>query len=295
MNPDKNSAPVRLRRMRAKGAVPLAGPVVLRNDRQLFESIAGLIERAKRKVASTINEEMVALYWTIGKTIKEEIIKSDRAEYGKQIVNAVSSQLTQRYGKGFSNQNLWHMIKFCEKYPILSAVRREFEKLGWTHIKAVIYIEDELKRKFYTALCQKEHWSTRVLRERIDSMLYERTALSKLPEKTIEKQLQELKEEDKMTPDLVFRDPYVLDFLQLADTYSEKDPENAILNSLEKFILELGADFYFREHIELLFLQEDRIKVADYLTKLPSKEIFAEKLHKAVENAQLRLEENKEK
>ena len=343
---------------------------IIEKNKHLFESISGLIDQAKRKIASTINEEMVVLYWNIGKTVKEEIIKSDRAEYGKQIVHAVSGELTQRYGKGFSTQSLWHMVKFYETCPILSALRREFERLGWTHIKTIIYIEDELKRKFYSTLCQKEHWSTRILQERINSMLYERTALSKLPEKTIEKQLQELKEEDKMTPELVFRDPYVLDFLQLADTYSEKDLENAILNSLEKFILELGGDFYFvarqkritidhedyymdllfynrklkcfvvidlklgrfraenkgqmelylrylekyevaddenppigiilctekgKEHIELMFLPEDRIKVSDYLTKLPSKEVFAEKLHKAVETAQLKIEEDKGK
>ncbi|MDA3793081.1 MAG: PDDEXK nuclease domain-containing protein [Elusimicrobia bacterium] len=340
------------------------------NNKHIFKTISGLIARTKRKVAGTINEEMVVLYWNIGKIVKEQIIKFDRAEYGKQIVNSLSSQLTHGYGRGFSTQNLWHMVKFYEVCPILSALRREFERLSWTHIKTIIYIEDELKRKFYTTLCQKDHWSTRTLQERINSMFYERTALSKLPEKTIEKQLQELKSKDKMTPELVFRDPYVLDFLGLADTYSEKDLEKAILHSLEKFILELGGDFSFvarqkritidnedyymdllfynrklkcflvidlkldkfraenkgqmelylkylekhemaddenppigiilctekgKEHIELLFLPQDRIKVADYLTKLPSKEVFAERLHKAVQTAQVKLAGDKEK
>ncbi|MGQ9608760.1 MAG: PDDEXK nuclease domain-containing protein [bacterium] len=201
-------------------------------------------------------------------------------------------------------------------------------------------------------------------------MLYERTTLSKLPEKTIEMQLKDLKENDKMTPELVFRDPYVLDFLELADTYSEKDLERAILNALEKFILELGKDFYFvarqkritldnidyymdlvfyhrklrcfividlkldkfraeykgqmelylrylekyemdkdenppvglifctekgKEQVELLFTPKDKIKVSEYLTKLPPKELFAEKLHKAISTAQLLLKENMEK
>jgi len=331
---------------------------------QVFDKIAVLIEHARQKVATTINQEMVILYWNIGKTIKEEIIKADRAEYGKQIVNALSSQLTQKYGKGFAEQSLWHMVKFYETYPILSAVRRELQGLSWTHIKSIIYLNDDLKRKFYATLCKKEHWSTRTLDERIGTMLYERTALSKLPEKTIETQLKELKEKDKMTPELVFRDPYVLDFLELSDTYSEKDLERAILNALEKFILELGRDFYFvarqkritldnidyymdlvfyhrklrcfvvidlkldkfraeykgqmelylgyiekyemeqdenppvgvilctekgKEQIELLFLPKDRIKVSEYLTKLPPKELFAEKLHKALQTAQIEL------
>ncbi len=331
----------------------------------LFDKISVLIEQARKKVAVTINQEMVMLYWNIGKTIKEEIIKSKRAEYGEQIVQSLTGELTQRYGKGFSSQNLWYMVQLYEAYPILHALRGEFKGLGWTHIRTLLPIKDDLKRRFYSTLCQKECWSTRTLQDRINSMLYERTALSKLPEKTIEKQLKELREEDKITPELVFRDPYVLDFLELSDTYSEKDLEKAILNALEKFIIELGKDFYFvarqkritidnedyyidllfyqrrlkcfvvidlklgkfkaeykgqmelylryiekyemlagenppvglilcaekgKEHIELLFLPEDRIKVAGYLTKLPPKELFAEKLHKAIQRAQLMLE-----
>ncbi|ODS38184.1 MAG: cytoplasmic protein [Candidatus Altiarchaeales archaeon WOR_SM1_86-2] len=334
----------------------------------IFEKISALIEEARRKVAATINQEMVVLYWNIGKIIKEEVIKSERAEYGRQIVQSLSGELTQRYGGGFSSQNLWYMVQLYENHPILHAVRGEFSGLSWTHVRMLPPIKDELRRKFYATLCQKEHRSTRTLDERINSMLYERTALSKLPEKTIEKQLQELKEEDKMTPELVFLDPYVLDFLELIDTYGEKDLENSILNALEKFIVELGVDFHFvarqkriivdnedyyidllfyhrrlrcfvvmdlklgkfraeykgqmelylrylekhemfedenppiglipcaekgREQIELLFLPEDRIKVSEYLTKLPPKELFAEKLHKAIQTAHLRLEAKK--
>lgn len=214
-------------------------------DKDIFEKISKLIEVARKKVATTVNQEMVILYWNIGKIIKKEIIKFDRAKYGKQILQSLSGELTRKYGKGFATQSLWHMIKFYDTYPILSAVQREFKGLSWTHIKEIIYIDNELKREFYATLCLKEHWGTRTLQERIDSMLYERTALSKLPEKTIEMQLKELKEEDKMTPELVFRDPYVLDFLELTDTYSERDLEKTILNALEKFILELGKDFYF--------------------------------------------------
>ncbi|OQA66166.1 MAG: hypothetical protein BWY36_00939 [Candidatus Diapherotrites archaeon ADurb.Bin253] len=338
----------------------------IEKNKGLFDEISSLIEQTRRKVAVTINEEIVLLYWNIGKTIKEGIIKSDRAEYGKQIVQSLSGELVQKYGKGYAGQSLWHMVKFYEIYPILSAVQRELQGLSWTHIKSIIYLNDDLKRKFYATLCLKEHWSTRTLDERIGTMLYERTALSKLPEKTIEMQLKELKEKDKMTPELVFRDPYVLDFLELSDTYSEKDLEKAILNALEKFIIELGKDFFFvarqkritldnidyyidllfyhrklrcfvvielkldkfraeykgqmelylrylekyemkegenppvgiilctekgKEQVELLFLPKDKIKVAEYLTQLPSKELFAEKLHKALLTAQVKQKE----
>lgn len=336
----------------------------IEKNKGLFNRISNLIEQARKKVSVTINKEMVVLYWNVGRTIKEAIMKSKRAEYGKKIVQLLTAQLTQKYGKGFSSQNLWYMVQLYETYPILHALRGEFKELSWTHIRTLLPINDDLKRQFYATLCEKEQWSTRTLQERINSMLYERTALSKFPEKTIKIQLKELKEEDKMTPELVFRDPYVLDFLELADTYSEKDLERAILNALEKFILEFGKDFYFvarqkritvdnedyymdllfynrklkcfivmdlkldkfkaeykgqmelylrylekyeiredesppiglilcaekgREQIELLFLPKDRIKVAEYLTKLPSKELFAEKLHKAMQMAQLKL------
>jgi len=333
----------------------------------IFGRISNLIEQARRKVATTINKEMVLLYWNIGKTIKGEIIKSDRAEYGKQIIQSLSGELTLKYGKGYSVQNLWYMIQLYDEYPILHAVRGEFKGLSWTHIRTLLPIKDKLKRQFYATLCLKEQWSTRTLQDRINSMLYERTALSKLPEKTIEKQLKELKEEDKITSDLTFRDPYVLDFLQLGDTYSERDLESAILNALEKFIIELGRDFYFvarqrritidnedyyidllfyhrklrcfvvidlklgkfkaeykgqmelylrymekyemeegenppvgiilcaeksKEHVELLFLNEnrDRIKVAEYITKLPPKQLLEEQLHRAMKIAQVKKE-----
>ena len=94
---------------------------------QVFDKISELIEQARKRVAVTINQEMVVLYWNIGKTIKKEIIKSDRADYGKQIVQSLSEELSHNYGKGFSEQSLWHMVKFYETYPILSALRRELE------------------------------------------------------------------------------------------------------------------------------------------------------------------------
>ena len=118
-------------------------------------------------------------------------------------------------------------------------------QLTWTHIKAILYIDDELKRTFYIEMCKIERWSTRVLEERINSMLYERTAISKKPEETIKHDLELLKNEQKLTPDLVFRDPYFLDFLGLSDKYSEKDLETAIIVELQNFIIEFGSDFAF--------------------------------------------------
>ena len=145
----------------------------------------------------------------------------------------------------FTEKNLRRMIQFVEVFPdeeIVAALRRQ---LGWTHFKSIIALEDPLKRDFYAEMCRIENWSTRTLAKKIGGMLFERTALSKKPEKLIRQELDALREEDKLTPDLVFRDPYVLDFLRLHDSYGEQDMEAAILREMESFILELGVGFCF--------------------------------------------------
>jgi predicted nuclease of restriction endonuclease-like (RecB) superfamily len=118
-------------------------------------------------------------------------------------------------------------------------------QLSWTHFQKIIYLDDPLKRDFYAEMCRLENWNTRTLHQKIQSMLYERTAISKKPEALIRQELKQLREVDKLTPDLVFRDPYVLDFLGLKDTYAEKDFEAAVLREIEAFLLELGDGFCF--------------------------------------------------
>ena len=181
----------------------------------------------------------------MGRRIRQDILKEKRAEYGQRIVSALGTQLERDFGRGFSEKNLRRMIQFAEAFPdeeIVAALRRQ---LGWTHFKAIIPIADPLKRDFYAEMCRIERWSTRTLEKKIDSMLFERTALSKKPTRLAEMELKQLREEDKVSPDLVFRDPYLLDFLGLKDTYAEKDLEAAILREMEAFILELGVGFCF--------------------------------------------------
>jgi len=117
--------------------------------------------------------------------------------------------------------------------------------LGWSHFKEIIYLNDTLQREFYAEMCRVERWSVRTLRDKIGSMLYERTAISKKPEEVARVELAALRAEDKFSPDLVFRDPYILDFLGLKDRYLEKDLEDAILREIETFLLELGYGFAF--------------------------------------------------
>jgi len=280
----------------------------------------------------------------------------------------LSRQLTEDYGNNFNEKNLRRMIQFAEVFPDKEIVVSLIRQLSWTHFIALIPLKNDLQRDFYAEMCRVERWNVRTLRKKIDGMLYERTAISKKPEKLIKEDLAALREEDRLTPDLVFRDPYFLDFLGLKDTFSEKDLETAILREMESFILELGAGFSFvarqkriaidnedyyldllffhrklkrliaielklgkfkaahksqmelymrwldkyekepgektplglilcagktSEQIELLQLDKSGIKVAEYMTELPKRELLEQKLHKAVELARKRLEENK--
>lgn len=330
----------------------------------LLGDIRQMIEQARQAVAVTINAELTLLYWNIGKRINEEILKGKRAEYGGHIIASLSKQLTLEYGKGWSEKQLRHCLCAAETFAdetIFSAMRRQ---LSWSHIKTLMYVEDSLKRDFYIEMARLEKWSLRQLQERINSQLYERTAISKKPEETIRNDLQMLRKEGRISPDLAFRDPYLLDFLGLVDTYAEKDLEAAITAELQRFIIELGSDFAFlarqkritidhrdyyidllfyhrrlkcmvaidlkigefeaafkgqmelylrylekyeqvegenspiglilctgknEEHVELLQLHKSNIRVADYLTLLPSKELLKAKLHRSLEIARNRL------
>jgi predicted nuclease of restriction endonuclease-like (RecB) superfamily len=212
---------------------------------ELAADIRRLIEATRVRVAQTVNAELVLLYWQIGARIRRDILGQVRADYGEQIVSTLSRQLTEEYGTGFSRQNLFHMIRFAEAWPDQTQVAGLGQQLGWSHFKEILYLENELARQFYTEMCRLERWSVRTLRDRVRSMMFERTAISRLPEATIRQDLQQLREADRLTPELVFRDPYLLDFLGLKDTYSERDLESAILRELERFLLELGTDFAF--------------------------------------------------
>lgn len=211
----------------------------------LLHEVKRLIEQSKQQIAISVNSSLTLLYWNIGRRINAETLQSKRAEYGKQIIATLARQLTLEFGNGWSEKQLRHCMRFAECFTdnqIVSTLSRQF---SWSHIQSFIYIEDPLKRDFYIEICKLEKWSVRTLRERIQSMLYERTAISKKPEETIKSDLELLRNEQQLSPDLVFRDPYFLDFLGLKDTYSEKDLETSILAELQRFITEMGSDFAF--------------------------------------------------
>jgi predicted nuclease of restriction endonuclease-like (RecB) superfamily len=214
-------------------------------DAELYSDVCSLIDSSRRRLATTANAEITMLHWQIGVRIKEDVLFNQRADYGKQVVKNLAKQLTGKYGKGWSFYKLQHCVRAAYTFSedeIAYALRTQ---LSWTHLRSLMSIDDGLKRSFYFEMCRLEHWDTRTLAEKIDSQLYELTALSKKPEEMIERELAGIRDNNTLTPDVVFRSGYFLDMLGLTDVYSEKDLEDAILVQLQEFIRELGNDFAF--------------------------------------------------
>lgn len=341
----------------AMPAVQLDAPVLLADLRRL-------IERSRQVAVAAVNASLTLMYWRIGQRIRAEVLGGQRANYGEEIVAALSRQLVADYGRSFEEKNLRRMLQFAEIFVSEEIVVTLSRQLSWSHVLVLLPLKDPLARDFYAQLCSIEHWSVRTLRQRVDSMLYERTALSKQPEALIRTELDSLHAKGDVTPALVLKDPYVLDFLGLDDRYLEKDLEDAILRELEHFLLELGAGFSFvarqrriqldsddfyidllfynrklrrlvaielklgdfkaeykgqmelylrwlvkydqepgdlpplgiilctgkkHEQIELLELDKSGIHVAEYLTVLPPREVFQQKIREAMEQARERL------
>ncbi len=177
----------------------------------LLTDVRQLIDSARTRVASAVNAELTLLYWRIGQRVNAEVLQGKRADYGRQIIVGLSQQLTLEYGKGWGDKHLLHCVRLAEVFPderILYTLCREF---SWSHIRALIYIDNSLKRDFYIEIARLEHWSVRQLQERIQSMLFERTAISRKPEETIQRDLKALRDRGKISADLAFRDPYLLE------------------------------------------------------------------------------------
>ncbi len=222
-----------------------AGPATAVAGDDLLKDLRSLIDQARTRVAQQVNTELVTLYWHIGTRIKTEILREERAEYGKQVLETLGRQLNLEYGRGFNRTALTRMVQFAELFPDWKIVATLSHKLGWSHFIELLPLDNELKRSFYAEMCSIEGWSVRTLRDKIKRMLFERTAIAKKPEDVAEQELKLLHERGELTPDLVFRDPYLLDFLGLTGAYDEKDVENAILREMEQFLLELGTHFSF--------------------------------------------------
>ena len=327
---------------------------------ELLNDLRQIIDAARSHVAATANYELTAMYWHIGNRINNEVLKNERAEYGKQIVSTVVTKLQEEYGgKGFEERTIRRM-QFAQMFPDFQIVSTLLSTLSWSHFLIVMPLKDELQREFYLTMAANERWSVRTLQAKIDGMLFERTAIATKPEELIKQELANLRDNEEMSPDLVFKSPYFLEFTGLKGMYSEKSLEDSLVAHLEQFIMELGCGFTFverqkrmiidgedfyldllfyhrklhrliaidlklgkfkaqykgqmelylrwlekyemqpgeesplglllctegsSEQIELLQLDQSGIRVAQYLTELPSKEVLLRQLQKSLEAA----------
>ncbi len=335
----------------------------------LVADVRQLIVAVREGIARTVNGGLALLYWQVGDRIRREVLQDKRAAYGEEIVATLSHKLIGEFGRGWERSSLSRMIRFSETFQDFEIVATLSQQLGWSHFVEIVPMKDDLKRDFYAEMCRIERWSVRKLREKIGGMLFERTALSKKPAKLAAQELQKLRAEDQLTPDLVFRDPYFLDFLGLKGAFHEKDLEAAIIRDLEAFLVELGGDFAFLarqkrivvdgedfyldllfyhrglrrlvaidlklgrfapadlgqmefylrwlkkhemrtgeeeplglilcaeksdERVEVFELESRGIRIAEYLTELPPRDLLAKKLHDAVRLARERIGEDAE-
>ena len=217
----------------------------------LYSSVSLILTEARNKVYSAANSAMVTAYWNIGKIIYEQEQKgTDRAEYGQYIIRNLSAKLTKEFGKGFTQANLRNMRQFFIVFPNCYALRSE---LSWTHFRMLMRVENKEAREFYTEECAKSNWSTRQLERQINSFFYERLLSSR--DKEAVKEDADSKEPAK-TPEDFIRDPYVLEFIGIKQSPKlyESDLEQALIDELQKFLLELGRGFSFvarQKHIDL--------------------------------------------
>jgi predicted nuclease of restriction endonuclease-like (RecB) superfamily len=219
------------------------GEPLAAND--LFAEIITLIDEARGRAFVAVNAELTLLYWRVGQRIHKNVLQEKRADYGQQVISSLAQQLTRVYGSGWGEKQLRHCLQFAEVFPGEAIVYTVCRQLGWSKLRMLMYIDEPLKRDFYLELAKLENWSVRQLRERINSQLFERTALSRQGEDTIRHDLERLRKEGEVSSNLILKDPYLLHFLGLEDRYLEKDLEDAILRELENFLLELGAGFSF--------------------------------------------------
>ena len=335
-------------------------------SQSLIEDLRQIIEQARGHVAATANYAQTMMYWHIGERINREVLGNQRAEYGKQIVSAVSTQLQAEYGKkGFEPRSIWRMMQFAQEFPDEQIVATVSTQLSWSHVIEILPLKDNIQREFYLTLAASEKWKVRQLRKEIDGMLFERTAIASKPDELVKKELSTLRDDNVMSPDLVFKSPYFLEFTGLKGMYSEKSLEDSLIAHLEQFIVELGngfsfvarqkrmiidgEDFYLdllfyhrrlhrliaidlklgrfkaqykgqmelylrwleanemepgeetplglllctegsEEQIELLQLDKSGIKVAQYMTELPPRDVLMRQIQKSLEAAKARFD-----
>lgn len=224
------------------------------NNNELYEQIRNILLTSRQKAYSAVNEAMVQAYWLIGKTIVEdEQNGNDRAEYGKETLQFISARLTEEFGKEFSVRTLQQLKKFYVVYPNTNALRSQ---LNWTHYRNLIKVKSDEARSWYEEETIKSQWSSRQLERQISALYYERLLSSREKAPVIEEAEQKL---STLAPEEFIKDPYVLKFLKVKEYPSlrESELEQALIDHLQEFLLELGRGFCFVARQKLMRFDDD--------------------------------------
>ncbi len=231
----------------------------IKNPETTYDNIKNAIVEAQNKIVRTVNSTLVETYWKIGEQIFKECGENDRAEYGKYVINYLAERLTKEFGKGFDVRELRRMRQFYMAFPIRDSLRPE---LSWTHYRLIIRVENPKARAFYVEECAKCGWSTRQLERQIHSLFYERL-LSSHYDESVRNEIYTLEPKKEVKPTDILKSTYILEFLGLEDSnkYHEKELEQAIINNLQKFLLEMGRGFTFVARQKRITLEDDNFYI----------------------------------
>jgi predicted nuclease of restriction endonuclease-like (RecB) superfamily len=207
-----------------------------KTEAALLKELAALIEQSQGQVAVAANSAVTLLFWQVGKRINVHLLQNKRAEYGKEIVVTLARQLMERFGNNFEQKNLRRMMQFAEQFEDFEIVVPLARQLTWSHIIILLPLKSKEAKIFYAKTSAENLWGKRELREQISRKAFERTEIANI----------QLTKNNEIPLD-TFKDPFILDFLQIKDGFLEKDLESAIIRELEQFILETGKGFAFVE------------------------------------------------
>ena len=212
-------------------------------EKGLFKDLTQIIEQGKQQVVAQVNSVLTLTYWHVGKKINEHILNNERAEYGKEIVSPVATQLVKEFGRNFELKNLYRMMQFANDFTEIEIVVTLSRQLSWSHFVVLLPLKSKEQKEFYASKIASDRWSVRETRHQIERKAYERNEIANMQAHS---ELEDVRN--------TFKDPYFLDFLGLKDGYLEKDIESAIIKELENFILELGVGFTFVERQKRMIL-----------------------------------------
>ena len=216
------------------------------NHHKLFDELSALIEQGKQKIAIAANSTLTLLFWHLGNRINEEVLHNERAKYGKRIIEIISVELENKYGRNFNEKNIRRMVRFSQEFSDFNILPTLSAKLSWSHFIEIFPLKSTEAKLYYAQKAAEEVWGIRELRNQIARKSFERKEIAEIQSFNLPEELKD-----------TFKDPYILDFLNLKNTYLEQDLERAILHELEAFILELGKGFAFMERQKRMIIDGD--------------------------------------